>query len=105
MYASGTHLLALSLRPDKAPEPENFESAIGLGIDSIGRGSVGPEIVGLLRELVELEVLARGSVGLGREPEEERENHFVGFEKKFDIPEGEAERVKVGKELEGLTPN
>lgn len=74
-------------------------------MDSIGLGSVGPEIVGLLRELVELDVLARGSVGLGREPEEERENHFVGFEKKLDIPDGEAERVKVGSEGEGLTPN
>ena len=70
---------------------------------SIGLGSVGPEIVGLRLELPELLVLTRGSTGLVREPEDVRVNHLVGLEKKFDRPEGDAERVKDGKEGDGFT--
>ena len=60
-------------------------------------------MVGLRRELVEL-VLERGSVGLGREPELDLVNHFVGLAKKLDRPEGDAERVIEGNDGEGLTP-
>lgn len=79
---------------------------------------MGPEIVGLLRdERDEVLVLARGSVGETRLLEEvERLNHFVGREKKLESPpepepvpefgalEGEAERVKEGREGDCLTP-
>ncbi len=69
----------------------------------MGRGWDGPEIVGLLRELDATElVLERGSVGLAFEAEVVRANHFVGREKKLEMPEGEAERVKEGKEGDGL---
>ena len=62
-------------------------------------------MVGRLRELVVELVLTRGSVpGLARELEAVRVNHFVGFEKKLVKPEGEVERVKEGREGEGLTP-
>ena len=83
----------------------------------MGRGSVGPEIVGLRREeRDDVDVLARGSVGEARELEDaDRLNHFVGRVKKPDKPpepelvptwpweEGDAERVKDGTEDEGLT--
>lgn len=83
----------------------NLTSFVGLEIASMGRGSVGPEIVGLRREPIELVlVLARGSVGLAREPDAVRANHFVGLEKKLEIPDGDEERVIEGKEGEGLTP-
>ena len=124
-----THLLALSPSFDRPPavnllsNPPNpvVPSAPGLlaaaTSASIGRGSVGPEIVGLLRdERDEVLVLARGSVGETRLLEEaERLNHFVGREKKLERPpelepvpevgplEGEAERVKDGRDGDCLT--
>jgi len=61
-------------------------------------------MVGRLRVLDEMElVLARGSVGLALEADAVRANHLVGLEKKWVIPpDGDADRVKVGKEGEGL---
>lgn len=71
----------------------------------MGRGSVGPEIVGRRPDPIELVlVLVRGSVGLGRElPDAVRWNHFVGLNIE-EKPEGEVERVMAGKEGEGLMP-
>lgn len=75
-----------------------------MGSVSIGRGSVGPDIVGRRRELdIEL-VLGRGSTGDIFEFEFWRVNHFVGLEKKPERPEGDAERVIEGKEGEGRAP-
>ena len=49
-------------------------------------------------------MLARGSVGLGREfPEAVRWNHFAGLNIE-ENPEGDVERVKEGKEGDGLMP-
>lgn len=48
-------------------------------------------------------MLVRGSVGLAREPADAvRANHFVGLAKKLESPEGDVERLKEGKEGEGL---
>ena len=65
----------------------------------MGRGSVGPEMVGRRRELEMELVLGRGSTGEALEVELWRENHFVGREKKLErLDEGDAERVIEGSE-------
>ena len=65
----------------------------------MGRGSVGPEMVGRRRELEMELVLGRGSTGEALDVELWRENHFVGREKKLErLDEGDAERVIEGSE-------
>lgn len=101
MRTTTTYLLALSASVVR-PLP-SFSSVDKIGLSSMGLGSVGPEMVGRRRELEATELmLERGSVGLGRDPEPVRENHFVGLEKKLEMPDGEEERVKEGREGDDL---
>lgn len=99
-----TYLLALSLRPIRPGTPVSLVSTVGLAIESIGRGSVGPEIVGRRLELDVLLVLTRGcSTGLWRELLDVRVNHLVGRDKKLPNPEGDAERANEGSEGDCFT--
>lgn len=50
-------------------------------------------------------VLNLGSGRGGRGAELVRLNHFVGLERKFDRPEGEAERLMDGNEGDDLVPS
>lgn len=57
----------------------------------MGRGSVGLEILGRLTELVL--VLGSAAMEMARGSDVLRPNHFEGFERKWDRPEGELERA------------
>lgn len=71
-----------------------------LGEEGSGLGSVGPEILTLRWLPMELR-LDLGSKE-GRELETFRENHFEGFEKREESPDGDTERVIDGNEGEAL---
>lgn len=57
----------------------------------MGRGSVGLEILGRLTELVL--VLGSDPMEMERGSDAFLPNHFEGFERKWEMPEGELERA------------
>ena len=56
----------------------------------MGRGSVGLEILGRLTELVL--ALGSGPTEMERGSDVFLPNHFEGFERKWEMPEGDVER-------------